>query len=422
MRPAATRFATAFLTLKSLHKHKDSLKSLFLSEEWAANKLAKTQAGKDVYDIVLSVEFWNLVTDCLRASAPLLIVLRVVDGDERPAMSEVKALMNHAKEKIRLSFDVASKQPLLKKIMDIIDKRWANQMDHPLYGAALYLNPGKLQPLIEDNDDATVGQLTGSFIDVLDRMVEDKDTRDKIHAQSLDYEALRGEVFSKKSAKENIESMNPLDWWRSYGGRAIDIQRFARRIVSLCASSSGCERNLSTFEFIHTKKRNRLLHKRLNAIVFVSYNRKMKTRFQLRHEKKGKSFDPLVIDEFDWDNEWADSSHVFPRGRRGCDIDGNEDGPTWQLVDEVLGASSSLQVRNLPRNANKRARNSNRRLLEIDLGSSNEEEEEEEEDLEPLDDADVTDCEDDDHSNGSNAGEEDMEAATNADDEFDDGY
>ena len=146
----------------------------------------------------------------------------------------------------------------------------------------------------------------------------------------------------------------------------------------------------------------------------------MKTRFQLRREKKGKSFDPLVFEEFDWDNEWADSSHVFPRGRRGCDIVENQDGLTWQLVDDVLGASSSLRGRNLPRNANKHARNSNRRLLEIDSGSGNEKEEEE--DLEPLDDADIADCEDADHSNGSNAGGEDMEVAANAVDEFDDGY
>ena len=32
----------------------------------------------------------------------------------------------------------------------------------------------------------------------------------------------------------------------------------------------------------------------------------MKTRFQIWREKKEKSFDPLVIDQFDWDNEWAD--------------------------------------------------------------------------------------------------------------------
>jgi hypothetical protein len=65
---------------------------------------------------VLSTEFWIKVEDCLRASGPLLIVLRVVDGDEKPAMPEVATLMNHAKEKIRLSFAIQSKKTLLKKV------------------------------------------------------------------------------------------------------------------------------------------------------------------------------------------------------------------------------------------------------------------------------------------------------------------
>jgi len=157
VRPAATRFATSFLTLKSLYKHKEALKAFFHSEQWIGNKLAKTKAGLDVQAIVFSTEFWNKVEDCLRASAPLLIVLRVVDGDEKPAMPEVQALMNHAKEKINLSFAIPSKKKLLDKIMEIIERRWEKQMDHPLYGAALFLNPGMLHPLIRKNDDATVG-------------------------------------------------------------------------------------------------------------------------------------------------------------------------------------------------------------------------------------------------------------------------
>ncbi|XP_066361110.1 uncharacterized protein [Miscanthus floridulus] len=84
VRPAATRFATSFLTLKSLHKHKDALNALFHSEEWSKNKLAKTNVGDNVHSIIFSIEFWNSVEDCLRALAPLLIVLRVVDGDEKP--------------------------------------------------------------------------------------------------------------------------------------------------------------------------------------------------------------------------------------------------------------------------------------------------------------------------------------------------
>ena len=148
VRPATTHFATFFLTLKSLYKHKEALKALFHSEQWIGNKLAKTKAGLDVQAIVFSTEFWNKVEDCLRASAPLLIVLRVVDGDEKPGMPEVQALMNHAKEKINLSFAIPSKKKLLNKIMEIIERRWEKQMDHPLYGAALFFNPGKLHPLI----------------------------------------------------------------------------------------------------------------------------------------------------------------------------------------------------------------------------------------------------------------------------------
>jgi len=209
VRPAATRFATSFLTLKCLHKHMDPLKCLFVSNAWTGNKLARTKAGEEVHDIVLSTEFWNGVEDCLRASGPLLIVLRVVDGDEKPAMPEVEALMNHAKEKIKLSFAVQSKRPLLRKIMDIIERRWENQMDQPLYGAALFLNPGKFHPLVAANDDATVGHLKGCFLDVLGRMVEDEETRNKIDAQAMDYENLRGNAFSNKLAKQNIEKMNP---------------------------------------------------------------------------------------------------------------------------------------------------------------------------------------------------------------------
>ncbi|CAN6252999.1 unnamed protein product, partial [Urochloa humidicola] len=209
VRPAATRFATAFLTLKSLHKHKDPLKALFYSDAWTGNKLSKTKAGETVHDLVLSTDFWSGVEDCLRASAPLLIVLRVVDGDEKSAMPEVAALMNHAKEKIKLSFDVQRKQPLLKEILKIIERRWENQMDHPLYGAALFLNPGKFHPLVAKNDDATIGHLKGCFLDVLGRMAQDEETRNKIDVQAMDYEKLRGPAFSNKLAIQNLEKMNP---------------------------------------------------------------------------------------------------------------------------------------------------------------------------------------------------------------------
>jgi hypothetical protein len=65
-------------------------------------------------------------------------------------------------------------------------------------------------------------------------------------------------------------------------------------------------------------------------------------------EKAGKKYDPLVIEEFDWDNEWANSLHVHILSARGSDA---VDELTWLHVDEATGASQALQGRNLSRRA-----------------------------------------------------------------------
>ena len=45
-----------------------------------------------------------------------LIVLRVVDGDEKPAMPEVTALMNHTKERIKLSFNMYQRSSVCSSV------------------------------------------------------------------------------------------------------------------------------------------------------------------------------------------------------------------------------------------------------------------------------------------------------------------
>jgi hypothetical protein len=208
VRPAATRFATSYLALKSLVKHKQALRSLFTSRGWVASKLAKTTAGLNVQDIVLSAEWWHAAEDCIRVTGPLLRVLRIADGDELPAMPEVSALMRAAKDRISQAFTQQNKQGLLKKVMAIIEKRWENQMDHPLYGAALFLNPGKYFPIKESGDDELVGELRSCFNDVLARMVHDVPTRNKIDAQVVLYEDKR-QGFANVMAIENMSKRNP---------------------------------------------------------------------------------------------------------------------------------------------------------------------------------------------------------------------
>jgi hypothetical protein len=105
VRPAVTRFTTSFLTLASMQKHKQGLRSLFVSDEWHQNKLSSTREGQQVESIILSILFWTKFVNCLQASQPLLIALRIADGDETPAMPEIMAAMEKSKEQHHKFFE-----------------------------------------------------------------------------------------------------------------------------------------------------------------------------------------------------------------------------------------------------------------------------------------------------------------------------
>ncbi|XP_022031117.1 uncharacterized protein LOC110932064 [Helianthus annuus] len=81
-----TRFATTFLTLKSLHKQKSDLRNMFASEKWSNGKWAEEQKGKRANDIVFTPGFWINVNFILKVMGPLVQVLRIVDNEKKPAM------------------------------------------------------------------------------------------------------------------------------------------------------------------------------------------------------------------------------------------------------------------------------------------------------------------------------------------------
>ena len=71
-------------------------------------------------------------------------------------------------------------------------------------------------------------------------------------------------------------------WWNTFEHGVPNVQKWAIKILRRqTASSLGCERNWSVFERIHTKKRNRLEHQRLNDLVYVHYNLRLKNRYEI---------------------------------------------------------------------------------------------------------------------------------------------
>jgi len=89
----------------------------------------------------------------------------------------------------------------------------------------------------------------------------------------------------------------------------------------------------------------------------------MENRFQKIRElgSKGKRSNPLLLDEFQWDNEWVCESDPVHEGD-----DGNI---TWSNVDEVIGATEGLQGRHFPRAAAAHASSSAASLCYTDTGT-----------------------------------------------------
>ncbi|KAF5810448.1 putative HAT dimerization domain, ribonuclease H-like superfamily [Helianthus annuus] len=103
---------------------------------------------------------------------------------------------------------------------------------------------------------------------------------------------------------------------------------FAIKVLGLTCSASACERNWSTFNQVHTKRRNRLTTERMNDLVYTMYNRKLKNKFIKKSTLK-EGDDPLVVENVMSDDEWI----ADPSGDES-DIGGDE--PNEEESDEPI--------------------------------------------------------------------------------------
>lgn len=89
-------------------------------------------------------------------------------------------------------------------------------------------------------------------------------------------------------------------WWQQHGINCLELQQIAVRILSQTCSCFGCEHNWSMYDEIRNHRHNRLGHKRLNDLIYVHYNLRLKER-QIR--KKKMPTDILLVQEnllYEW--------------------------------------------------------------------------------------------------------------------------
>ncbi|KAH6756958.1 hypothetical protein C2S53_009192 [Perilla frutescens var. hirtella] len=297
LRPAITRFATVFLTLDNMYELKQPLQMMFVSKEWSGCAWAKKDEGKAVKKIIMNDKaFWHNVVYCIKIAKPLVDVLRMVDGELTPAMGFIYGAMDEAKEKIAKNLD--GEVSAYKEIWDIIDEKWEKQMHRDLHAAGYYLNPQfRWSPNVSDHPEIKTG-----LWNCMERILDDRELFIKVDAQLQDYKDKTG-FFGHFASLSSYLTRPPVQWWDHVGDEVPELKAFAMKILGLTCSASACERNWSTFNQVHTKRRNRLSTNRLNSLVYIMYNKKLKLKFLKKQSRKVEE-DPLIVEDVLSDDEW----------------------------------------------------------------------------------------------------------------------
>ncbi|KAJ1267163.1 hypothetical protein BS78_07G035700 [Paspalum vaginatum] len=209
VRAGVTRFATAYLNLKSMLDNKKELQRLFRSDKLNDMGHLKKDKGKNASKVVRCKD-----------------IAKRFENDEKQ----------------------------FKAVWDIIDKRWDNKLKTPLHLAGYYLNPYYYYPnkLGIELD----GKFREGLVCCITKMVEEVDIQDKIIDELSKFqdgpESFGKDIATRQRRNENFD---PAKWWLNHGTSSPNLRKLAIRILSLTCSSSDCERNWSVFE--QEKKENR---------------------------------------------------------------------------------------------------------------------------------------------------------------------
>ncbi|KAM3375946.1 putative protein isoform X1 [Capsicum galapagoense] len=315
-----TRSATDFLTLSRMVNIKHNLQSMVTSVEWMESPYSKKPAGFAMLNYISNQSFWSTCSLITRLTDPILRLLRIVCGEERPAMAYVFAGVYRAKETIKK--ELVNKKDYLV-YWNIIDHRWESLQRHPLHVAGFYLNP-KFFYTTEEDVHLNIRSLV---YDCIEKLVPDPKIQDKIVKETTSYHNSAGD-FGRKMAVRARDTLFPAEWWSTYGGGCPNLARLAIRILSQTSGLIRSNPRRIPFEEMH-ETRNCIEHQRLNDLAFVQYNLWLRQRKNMEPD----CMDTISHDKMELVHNWVSKTELSLEDMESSD---------WMTVDPPWGSIAPL--------------------------------------------------------------------------------
>ncbi|TKC13318.1 DUF domain-containing protein [Robertmurraya kyonggiensis] len=294
----ATRFGTNYMFLDSMYRKRDRFMQWMASPEFLQSKWANSNMGRFTHTRFSSLQWCEGMKFVIDSVQPIYSLLRFADQDKRPNMCEVCHNVQSVRNEMQSFFgrNVSMYEEYIRiynaRLKDIFydtyvvpgktdsadceQKFILSRSIHLMlirgtfYFAASVLNPRYAYTFIPSPE------MWSTLKDAFQRMTDISSAVQALQEAEL-FRQRRGD-FATQLAQQMVldPKTTASSWWMVNGNRTPKLQSLALRLVSQCCSSSGCERNWSTFALLHTKVRNRLSHKKLNKLVYVNYNLRLR--------------------------------------------------------------------------------------------------------------------------------------------------
>ncbi|GBG90078.1 hypothetical protein CBR_g50171 [Chara braunii] len=164
---------------------------------------------------------------------------------------------------------------VLEKVRDRM-----KMMRQPVHAMAFLLDPRRREPKwLLDRDSA----LVQNALNYLQRQIGGpwkSDAHVKIlsdlrefHTKPIGHNPRRKDrKMWEEDAIADCHLISPSEWWATHGGDVPKLQSIAIKVMGMWSTATPAERNWSSMDLVHSKRRNRLNPSTLEKLVYIHWN------------------------------------------------------------------------------------------------------------------------------------------------------
>ncbi|GBG81896.1 hypothetical protein CBR_g34079 [Chara braunii] len=268
IQPGDTRFGTNFLMLQRHRECEGVLLSTVSNPRWDDSPWDWTPSTR----VRLCKELTRprLVVNYAAACTllePVYVLMKAMDKDGRTGMQVWSLGIMLEKRMVVLPSDCETREFVTVKVKDR-----ARMMVLPVHAAAWMLHP--LHRSARLFNDLAYEDITNTLTHFAS--VHPKNSKEyKDCWNSLKSFHYMDPEWNGKNSEEALagDHVSMAHWWLSYGKKHPTLTKIAVKVLSMWTTASPCERNWSTFNLIHTRRRDPLSPNNLQMLVFIHWNK-----------------------------------------------------------------------------------------------------------------------------------------------------